>query len=194
MGGEAAGTVVDLPVDQTVLNDPEYKKREFKKGGKVAVNGLSAFAEYMAVPWKDVFPIPAGITAVTATASLLQGTTATSFMEEAYNIQKGDIILIHTVAGGLGLIMCQIAKSRGATVIGTTSTAAKAALATQHGADYVILYGEEDTVQKVLEITNGEGVHAVFDGVGKDTCVYRHNLSFHKLNLRVLSALTITSS
>lgn len=166
MGLEAAGTVVGLPIDQT---DPEYKKRGFQKGGKVAVNYQGAFAEYMAVPWKEVFPLPASITSMRAAASLLQGLTAVSFMEEAYNVQKGDIILIHTVAGGLGLIMCQIAKSRGATVIGTTSTKAKAALATEHGADHVILYGEEDTVQKVLEITHGEGVHAVFDGVGKDT-------------------------
>ena len=92
-------------------------------------------------------------------------------MEEAYNVQKGDIILIHTVAGGLGLLFCQFAKSRGATVIGTTSTEEKAALAKENGADHVIIYKKEDTVQRVLEITNGEGVHAVFDGVGKDTYV-----------------------
>ena len=171
MGGEAAGIVVGLPTDQKVLNDPEYKKRAFENGGKVAVNYLGAFAEYISAPWKDIFPITPGVSTLTAAASLLQGVTAASFMEEAYNVQKGDIVLIHTVAGGLGLIMCQIAKSRGATVIGTTSTKAKAALAIENGADHVILYGEEDTVQRVLEITNGEGVHSVFDGVGKDTCV-----------------------
>lgn len=92
-------------------------------------------------------------------------------MEEAYKVKKGDIILVHTVAGGLGLIFTQLIKARGATVIGTTSTAEKAALAKQNGADHVILYPTEDTVQKVLEITNGEGVHAIFDGVGKDTYV-----------------------
>jgi NADPH:quinone reductase-like Zn-dependent oxidoreductase len=171
MGGEASGTIVGLPIDQTVLNDPDYKKRTFENGGKVVISHLGAFAEYMAVPWKDVYQIPAGVTTRVAAASFLQGLTATSFMEEAYCVKKDDIILIHTVAGGLGLLMCQLAKYRGATVIGTTSTKAKATLATEHGADHVILYNEEDTVKRVLEITNGEGVHAVFDGVGKDTCV-----------------------
>jgi len=166
-GEEAAGTIVSLPTDQTVLNDPDYKKRAFEIGGKVATLHPGAFAEYMTVPWADVFLITPGVTPLTATAALLQGVTAASAMEEAYCVQRGDIILIHTVAGGLGLLMCQIAKSRGATVIGTTSTKAKAALATEHGADHVILYGEEDTVTKVLEITSGEGVHAVFDGVVK---------------------------
>lgn len=104
-----------------------------------------------------------------AAASLIQGVTAISFMEEAYNVQKNDVILIHTIAGGLGTLMCQIAKSRGAVVIGTTSTKEKAEFAKKNGADHVILYKEEDTVTRVLEITKGEGVHAIFDGVGKDT-------------------------
>lgn len=97
------------------------------------------------------------------------GLTAVTFITEAYNVHKGDIILVHTVAGGLGLLFAQLIKARGATVIGTTSTPEKAALAKSYGADHVILYPVEDTVQRVLEITNGEGVHAVFDGVGKDT-------------------------
>ena len=92
-------------------------------------------------------------------------------MTEAYDVQKGDIVLVHTVAGGLGLILAQFAKYRGATVIGTTSTKEKAEIAKANGADYIILYPVEDTVKRVLEITNGEGVHAIFDGVGKDTCV-----------------------
>lgn len=90
-------------------------------------------------------------------------------MTEGYHVNKGDIILIHTVAGGLGLLFTAYAKSRGATVIGTTSTPEKAEIAKLYGADYVILYPKENTVQRVLEITNGVGVHAVFDGVGKDT-------------------------
>lgn len=128
-----------------------------------------AHAEYVSTPWKTAYPVPDSVSTRTAAAMLLQGLTATSFMEEAYNVQKGDIILIHTIAGGLGLLFCQLAKSRGATVIGTTSTDEKAALAKQNGADHVIIYRRENTVQRVLEITNGEGVHAVFDGVGKDT-------------------------
>jgi NADPH:quinone reductase len=118
-----------------------------------------------------VYLIPDSVSTLTAVSALVQGLTAVSFMEEAYNVQKDDIILIHTVAGGLGLLMTQLAKSRGATVIGTTSTPEKAALAKANGADHVILYKNEDTVARVLEITNGEGVHAVFDGVGKDTWV-----------------------
>jgi len=90
-------------------------------------------------------------------------------MHEAYELKKGDTILIHTVAGGFGLIAAQYAKYKGATVIGTTSTEAKAELARAHGADHVILYTKEDTVKRVLEITNGVGVDAVYDGVGKDT-------------------------
>ena len=90
-------------------------------------------------------------------------------MTDGYYVKKGDIILIHTVAGGLGLLFTAYAKSRGATVIGTTSTPEKAEIAKSYGADHVILYTKENTVKRVLEITNGEGVHAVFDGVGKDT-------------------------
>jgi NADPH2:quinone reductase len=90
-------------------------------------------------------------------------------MEEAYTVRKGDTILVHTVAGGLGLLFAQLIKARGATVIGTTSTKEKAELAKANGADHVILYKDEDTVERVLELTNGVGVDAVFDGVGKDT-------------------------
>ena len=108
---------------------------------------------------------------MTATAGLLQGSTAVSFMEEAYEVKKGDVLLIHTIAGGLGLLMCQYAKSKGATVIGTTSTEEKAKLAKEHGSDHVILYTKEDMVKVVLELTKGEGVNAIFDGVGKDTYV-----------------------
>ena len=87
-------------------------------------------------------------------------------------MKKGDTILVHTVAGGLGLLFAQLGRHVGATVIGTTSTQAKADLAKANGADHVILYPVEDTVKRVLELTNNEGVDAVFDGVGKDTCVF----------------------
>jgi NADPH2:quinone reductase len=118
-----------------------------------------------------VLPVPPSVSTLLAAAGMLQCTTAVSFMTEAYNVQKGDIVLVHTVAGGLGLVLAQQAKHRGATVIGTTSTEEKAKIAREYGADHVILYPVEDTVKRVLEITNGEGVHAVFDGVGKDTFV-----------------------
>lgn len=92
-------------------------------------------------------------------------------MNEAYQVKKGDTVFIHTIAGGFGLIATQYAKYKGATVIGTTSRDEKAKLAKEYGADHVILYTKEDTVQRVLELTNGVGVDVVFDGVGKDTYV-----------------------
>ncbi|EGN93658.1 hypothetical protein SERLA73DRAFT_189395 [Serpula lacrymans var. lacrymans S7.3] len=169
LGKETAGIVVALPTDDTVLSDPDYQKRGYRVGSRVGVDFLSTHAEYISVPWRTVYPIPDSISTVAAVSTLVQGVTAISFMEESYNVQKGDIILIHTVAGGLGLLMAQLAKSRGATVIGTTSTPEKAELAKANGADHVIVYRNEDTTARVLEITNGEGVHAIFDGVGKDT-------------------------
>ncbi|OCH93355.1 NAD-P-binding protein [Obba rivulosa] len=169
LGTEGAGIIVALPTDGAVLQDEEYKKREFKLGQKVAVYSLGAFAEYMSVPWARAIPVPENVPVRTAAAGLTQGATALTFVTEAYNVQEGDTILVHTVAGGLGLIFTQLIKWRGATVIGTTSTPEKAEIARAHGADHVILYTKEDTVQRVLEITGGEGVHAIFDGVGKDT-------------------------
>lgn len=95
-----------------------------------------------------------------------------SFVEEAYRVKAGDFVFIHTVAGGFGLLAAQLAKRAGATVIGTTSTEEKAEIARKHGADHVILYTKENVVERVLELTGGEGVHVVYDGVGKDTCVF----------------------
>lgn len=169
LGKETAGTVVALPTDEAVLNNETYKKNNFKVGGKVASDFLGTHASLISVPWKSVYPVPENVSTRIAAAGLLQGLTAYSFFEEAYKVKKGDTILVHTVAGGLGLLFAQLGHARGATVIGTTSTPAKAELAKQYGADHVILYPVEDTVKRVLEITNGEGVEAVFDGVGKDT-------------------------
>jgi NADPH2:quinone reductase len=99
----------------------------------------------------------------------LQGMTVATFVEEAYKVNKGDTILVHTIAGGVGLLFAQLLHHLGVTVIGTTSTHEKAELAKKHGADHVILYRSEETVQRVLDLTNNEGVDAIFDGVGKDT-------------------------
>ena len=191
LGSEAAGIIVSLPTDQDVLNNETYKLKNFVVGGKVAVvrppslyillihieniivqTFLGIHATYISVPWKSVFPVPSSVSTQVASASLLQGITAVSFFEEAYKVKKGDTILVHTVAGGLGLLFAQLGRHIGATVIGTTSTPAKAHLAKANGANYVILYPVEDTVKRVLELTNNEGVDAVFDGVGKDTCVF----------------------
>ncbi|KAL0565498.1 NADPH:quinone reductase [Marasmius crinis-equi] len=169
LGKETSGTIVALPTDAEVLKDPDFVRQKFAVGGKVACDYLGTHQTYISVPWTRAYPITNGVSTLDAAAGILQTLTAVSFFEEAYKVSKGDIILIHTVAGGLGLLMAQLAKHIGATVIGTTSTKEKAELAKKHGADHVILYKDEDTVQRVLEITNGEGVHAVFDGVGKDT-------------------------
>ncbi|KAH8099448.1 NAD(P)-binding protein [Cristinia sonorae] len=168
-GLEASGVIAALPTDEATLNNPDYQKRRFKIGDNVAVYGIGAHAEYTVVPWLKTFPVPEGIPLDVACASSLQGLTAVTHMTEAHNVQKGETILIHTVAGHLGLLYTQYAKSRGATVIGTTSSEEKAELAKSFGADHVILYTKENTVDRVLEITKGEGVHAVFDGVGKAT-------------------------
>ncbi|KAI5824571.1 NAD(P)-binding protein [Schizophyllum commune Tattone D] len=169
IGKEATGTIVQLPTDEKVLNDPAFKKFNFAVGSKIGTDALGAHATYISIPWTNAYPVPESVDTRLAAAALLQALTAVSFVEEAYPVQKGDIVLVHTAAGGLGLLLVQLIKHLGATVIGTTSTAAKAAIAKEHGADHMILYKSEDTLQRVLEITNGEGVHAVFDGVGKDT-------------------------
>ncbi|KAJ7070700.1 NAD-P-binding protein [Mycena amicta] len=166
IGGEISGTIVALPTDPAVLEDPEYKIRGFSVGARA---GRGIHADYSAIAWRSVGVLPPGVSTRTAAASISQGTTVLSFIEEAYEVKKGDTILVHTVAGGLGLLFAQLIKARGATVIGTTSTKEKAELAKANGADHVILYKDEDTVQRVLELTNGVGVDAVFDGVGKDT-------------------------
>lgn len=168
LGREATGTIVSLPTDESVLNDPEFKARGYKVGGNVAVFGQDTHASYLSVGWKGVQPLPGNLDLRTG-AGALQALTATTFLTDAYNVQKGDTVLIHTVAGGLGLLMSQYAKHRGATVIGTTSTPEKAEFAKSFGADHVIVYKTENTVDRVLEITKGQGVQAIFDGVGKDT-------------------------
>ncbi|KAJ3829215.1 hypothetical protein F5880DRAFT_1502544 [Lentinula raphanica] len=181
LGKETSGEIVALPTSPEVLSNPDFQRMGYKVGGKVAVTHLGwkltkhtkdclgTHSTYISIPWLKAYPITHGVSTRTAAAGLVQGLTALSFFEEAYKVKKGDTILIHTVAGGLGLLMAQLGKHLGATVIGTTSTKEKAELAKAHGADYVILYKEEDTVKRVLEITNGVGVDAVFDGVGKDT-------------------------
>ncbi|KAJ6463743.1 hypothetical protein DFH09DRAFT_1226877 [Mycena vulgaris] len=172
IGTEMSGTILALPTDKAVLEDPDYKNRGFTVGANVVVGGGGTFgvhSDYASVAWKAVHTLPAGVSTQIGAAALLQGLTALTFVEEAHKVQTGETILVHTVAGGLGLLFAQLIKARGATVIGTTSTKEKAELAKANGADHVILYKEEDTVQRVLELTNGVGVDAVFDGVGKDT-------------------------
>ena len=186
LGKETSGVVVELPTDESVLKNATYKSKNLAIGCKVTSvrvlvtfqmstndrNGkdyLGTHATYIAVPWQYVHPVPTSVSTRTAAALLLQGLTVTTFVEEAYKVKKGDTILVHTIAGGVGLLFAQLLHHLGATVIGTTSTPEKAQLAKKNGADHVILYRLEDTVQRVLDLTNNEGVDAIFDGVGKDT-------------------------
>ena len=122
-----------------------------------------------------VYAVPDNVPSRTAAAALIQGLTALTNVIESYNVQKGDIVFIHTIAGGVGQSLAQMAKARGATVIGTTSTIEKGMLAKAHGADYVLLYQIENTVERVLELTDGQGVNVIYDGVGKATYVIRVN-------------------
>ncbi|QRV94569.1 Zinc-binding dehydrogenase [Ceratobasidium sp. AG-Ba] len=169
LGQEAAGSIVALPSSPDVTGSEDYKIRGFKEGAKVAAYANSAFAEYVAVPWKDVQVIPEGLSTRQAAASLTQGLTALTFVEEAYQVKKGDHILVHAAAGGVGLLLVQLASQIGATVIGTTSSQIKADIAKKAGAAHVINYSEESVPEAVLKLTNGKGVEGIFDGVGAST-------------------------
>ncbi|TBU21784.1 NAD(P)-binding protein [Dichomitus squalens] len=173
LGVECAGTIVSVPTDDEVLKDEEYKVRSLKIGGRVVSFGMAfpngPMSEYFVTTWDTVYPLPDEISGRTAIATLIPGCTALALATEAYNVQAGDFVLVHTVAGSVGLFFAQLIKSRGGIVIGTTSTPEKAAIAKANGADHVIIYKTENVAQRVLEITGGLGVHAIFDGVGKDT-------------------------
>ncbi|RMZ72605.1 quinone oxidoreductase [Pyrenophora seminiperda CCB06] len=141
-------------------------------GLRVAYMAQHAYAEYTAAPANSTVPIPDSIDTKTAAASILQALTAVTLIRDAHEVKKGDWVLVTAAAGGVGLWLCQLLKSIGAHVIATASTEEKRNLAKQNGAEVLLEYHEEDRdvfVKKVLEVTGGEGVHAVFDSVGKST-------------------------
>ncbi|KAF3907720.1 Zeta-crystallin [Arthrobotrys entomopaga] len=145
---------------------------KFKPGERVVFYGSGCYSEYVALPEKVISHIPKGLELEQAAAILLQGLTALTMLRESYEVKKGDTILIHAAAGGTGLVLVQLAKALGATVIATASTNEKLKLAKDHGADHLVNYsgGEEQWVKEVLALTkDGEGVEAVYDGVGKAT-------------------------
>ena len=143
---------------------------EVTVGDRVAYAGgpVGAYAEVRNLPAHRLLRLPEGIGFNTAAAMMLQGLTAAYLLRRTYRVQAGDAVLIHAAAGGVGLIACQWAKALGATVIGTVGSAAKGDLAKAHGCDHVINYSTENFTQRVREITGGEGVAVVYDGVGKD--------------------------
>jgi len=160
LGQEAAGVVTAVGSGVT---DP-------KVGDRVAYTSiLGAYAEYAVVPADRVVVLPDGVTARQAARAMLQGMTAHYLACTTYPLKAGDTCLVHAAAGGVGLLLCQIASRRGARVIGTVSTREKAALAREAGARDVILYTEQDFEAEVKRLTNGLGLQVVYDSVGKTT-------------------------
>ena len=128
-----------------------------------------SYAQVTVMPTARLVKLPAGISDEIGAALILKGLTAHYLIRSTYRISAGETILIHAAAGGVGLIMCQWAKSLGVTVIGTVSTDEKAELARQNGCDHPVVYTREDVVARVREITNGAGLPVVYDGVGAST-------------------------
>jgi NADPH2:quinone reductase len=145
---------------------------DFKEGDRVAwTRVLGSYADTHVVPAEQAVAIPPGVDTRDAAAVMLQGMTAHYLCTSTYPLQSGDTCLVHAAAGGVGLLLVQMAKERGASVIGTVSTEEKAALAREAGADWVILYTKEDFLEAVRRLTDGRGVNVVYDGVGKATGV-----------------------
>jgi NADPH2:quinone reductase len=159
-GSEGAGTVVEVGADVTAV----------KAGDRVASVGLGgSYAAFALAPAERLALVPDGVSTKQAAAVMLQGMTAHYLTTSTVPLAKGDACLVHAAAGGVGLLLCQMAKRRGARVIGTVSTEAKAALAREAGADEVILYTKEDFVAETRRHTGGKGVRVVYDSVGKTT-------------------------
>ena len=161
LGLEAAGVVEAVGSAVTDL----------RPGDRVAYAGgpVGAYSQVRCLPADRLLKLPDAIDFRTAAAMMLQGLTSAYLLRRTCRVEAGDAVLIHAAAGGVGLIACQWAKALGATVIGTVSNDAKAALASAHGCDHVIHYTREDFARRVREITGGAGVRVVYDGVGKDT-------------------------
>jgi NADPH2:quinone reductase len=159
-GTEGAGVVEAVGPDVTNV----------KPGDRVAYAGpVGGYAEERLIDADRLVKLPKGITTEQAAGMMLQGMTAQMLLRSVFPVAKGDTILIHAAAGGVGLIMCQWAAALGATVIGTVGTEEKAELAREHGCAHPIVYSRQDFVAEVQRITNGEKLPVVYDSVGRDT-------------------------
>jgi NADPH2:quinone reductase len=159
-GQEAAGTVSEVGSEVKSL----------KPGDRVAYTGvLGSYAEYAAVPAERLVKVPEDISDQQAAAAMLQGMTAQYLIYTTYPLKKGETALIHAAAGGVGLLLVQMAKNQGARVIATVGTEDKAKLAKEAGADDVIIYTKQDFEAETKRLTGGKGVDVVYDGVGKST-------------------------
>jgi NADPH:quinone reductase len=160
LGLEAAGTVTAVGAGVT----------DVKVGDRVAYTGIpGSYAQVNVAPADRLVKLPDKLTFRDGAAAMLQGMTAHYLTRSTYPLKKGDTALVHAAAGGMGLLLTQMAKMFGATVIGTVSTDEKAALAKQAGADHVILYSKQDFEAEVKRITGGRGVDVIYDGVGATT-------------------------
>ncbi len=159
-GMEAAGTVVDTASGVT----------EVQVGDRIGyATHQQTYADFAVAPADKLVKLPQALEARSAAAVMLQGMTAHYLAFSTYPLKPGDTALVHAAAGGVGLLLTQIAKMRGARVFGTVSTREKAALAREAGADEVILYTEQDFEAEVMRLTKGQGVNVVYDSVGKMT-------------------------
>jgi NADPH2:quinone reductase len=160
LGSEGAGVVEAV--------GPRVK--DFKVGDRVAyAQPIGAYAEVVIRPVARLVKIPSGIDDRTAAAMMLKGMTAWYLCRRTYRVKKGDTIVVHAAAGGVGQILCQWTKYLGATVIGTVGSEDKVALAKKAGCKHVVVTSSEKTSERVKAITKGKGVPVVYDGVGKDT-------------------------
>ena len=160
LGREGAGVVDAVGPNVT----------EVKKGDRVAyAMEPGSYAEYAVVPAWKLVPLPRTLDTRSAAAVMLQGMTAHYLTYSTYPLKKGETALVHAAAGGVGLLLIQVAKRLGATVFGTVSTEEKARLAKEAGADEIILYTQTDFAAEVKRLTNGRGVHVVYDSVGQST-------------------------
>ncbi|HEX2057015.1 MAG TPA: quinone oxidoreductase [Actinomycetota bacterium] len=158
-GSEGAGVVVDAPRDSGLT-----------AGDRVASAQLpGAYAEAVAAPPDALVPIPDGVATDVAAAVMVQGITAHYLLRSTCELDAGDWCVVHAAAGGVGLLLTQMARAMGVRVLGTTSTAEKAEKARAAGAEDVVVHSERDFVAVAREVTGGRGVRAVFDGIGKDT-------------------------
>ena len=160
LGQEGAGTVASAGAGVTAV----------RPGDRVAWTGIQgSYAEYVVAPADRVVSAPEALASEQAAAIMLQGMTAHYLACTTYPLKPGETCLVHAAAGGVGLLLTQIAKLRGALVIGTVSTEEKATLARDAGADHVISYTTQDFETEVKRLTEGRGVHVVYDGVGQTT-------------------------
>jgi NADPH:quinone reductase len=169
-GQEGAGVVTAV--------GPQAKT--LRVGDRVAWSGtLGSYAEYVAAAEEHLVPVPASITDEQAGAAMMHGLTAHYLVNDAHKLKAGETALIHAAAGGVGLLVVQLAHAVGARVIGTVSSEDKAALAREAGADEVIVFTQQDFETEVTRLTGGKGVEVVYDGVGKAT--FEKNLNVMRL-------------